>query len=288
MTERLGRGLDALLGYSGGQVAESNLVEVDPALVEANREQPRRQFDEAALRMLADSIRLNGLLHPIVVERLPGRRYRLIAGERRLRAAQLAGVGPIPALVRPAADSARHALELALTENLVRSDLSPIEEAAAFSRLADTFGLSHESIALRVGRSRPVVSNTIRLLALPATVQTALAAGRISAGHARALLALPSATDQEALATRIEAAGLSVRETEDLVQRGLGRSQAPRARREAAPASADDAALCRGFETIFGQPVRLERNGRRARLVVDVTSDEDLHSLYGRLGGPSL
>jgi len=150
------------------------LIDVDPGLVEANPEQPRRDFDHQALVALGESIRTHGLLHPIVVER-SGPRYRLVAGERRLRAVRLAGLPRVPAIVRPAAESARQSLETALTENLLRSDLSAMEEAAAYSRLADTFGLSHEAIAMRLGRSRPAVSNTIRLLALAAPVQDAVA-----------------------------------------------------------------------------------------------------------------
>jgi ParB family chromosome partitioning protein len=177
----LGRGLGALLSStppplptspadteSGDVLREIPIDEVAP-----NPEQPRRAFDEAGLADLADSIRLHGLLQPIVVEARPEGGYRLVAGERRLRAARLAGLRSVPAVVRPASESARQALELALVENLQRTDLSPIEEAAAFARLADTFGLSHDAIARRVGRSRPAVSNAIRLLGLPPSIQLA-------------------------------------------------------------------------------------------------------------------
>lgn len=286
----LGRGLDALLGGLDEPGAATPLIEIDPAEVSPNPEQPRRHLDPEALAALAESIRLHGLLHPIVVERLTDGGHRLIAGERRLRAARMAGVRPIPALVRPATESARQGLELALTENLMRADLSPIEEATAFSRLADTFGLSHEAIAARVGRSRPAVSNSIRLLALPASVQTALAGERLSVGHARALLALPGDEEREEMARRIEAEAMSVRETEQVTQARLQRtpSTSSRRRRAGSTLSPDGEALRQGFEAVLGYPVRITRGGRGGRLVVDVGSLDDLHELYRRLGGPPL
>ncbi|MFN2568785.1 MAG: ParB/RepB/Spo0J family partition protein [Candidatus Dormibacteria bacterium] len=289
----LGRGLEALLtnsGAGGGHPADSPLIEVDPDQVQANPEQPRRHFDDEELRALAESIRLHGLLHPIVVER-SGAGFRLVAGERRLRAARLGGLAALPAIVRPPADSAREALELALTENLLRANLSPMEEAAAYARLSDTFGLSHEAIALRLGRSRSAVSNTIRLLALPAPVQQAIADGRISAGHARALLGLNSSADQAELARRIENQGLTVRDAERAVQGRLDRSPVDRpGGRGGRPTAADpdDLALRRGLETVLGAPVRLERRGVAPRVIISLASDEDLHALYRRLGGPGL
>jgi ParB family transcriptional regulator, chromosome partitioning protein len=306
----LGRGLDALLSSSavtaaksggGPQVArETGLVDLDPSRVEPNPEQPRRHFDEAGISALAESIRTHGLLHPIVVERRGGD-YRLVAGERRLRAAREAGVATIPAIVRPSTETARHALELALVENLQRAQLSPLEEAAAYARLADTFGLSHEAIGLRMGRSRSAVTNTVRLLALPAGVQEALADGRLSAGHARALLPLPD-EQQQALARTIADEGLTVRRVEQLVQERLTAAAAPRAESPASPGgggaaaarrapslSSDDAALQRGFEAALGTPVHLQRKRRGGgRLVVDFYSDEELDGLYTRLGGPPL
>jgi ParB family transcriptional regulator, chromosome partitioning protein len=300
----LGRGLGALLSpgpepQGPGDGDEGNLIQVDPTRVSANPEQPRQDFDEAGLSLLADSIRDHGLLQPIVVERDPdGHGYRLVAGERRLRAAGMAGLRSIPAILRPATDSGRHALELALVENLQRTDLSAVEEAMAYARLADTFGLSHEAIGARVGRSRAAVSNTIRLLALPAAVLESLAAGRISAGHARALLGLPSAAEQEALAAEVAARGLSVREVEAAVQERSGRAAphtAPtrpaRPARMLAPTSPpdrDDEALRRGLEEALGTPVHLQRGRRGGRLVIDFYGDEMLDALYTRLGGPPL
>jgi ParB family chromosome partitioning protein len=263
------------------------LLEVDPSLVDANPEQPRHQFDDVALAALADSIRTHGLLHPIVVER-DGPRFRLVAGERRLRAVRLAGLATVAAIVRPAAESARHSLETALTENLLRSDLSPIEEASAYARLADTFGLSHEAIAMRLGRSRSAVSNTIRLLSLPAPVQRAVVDGEISAGHARALLTLPSAGEQEAMALRAAHEGWSVRRIEEAAQAALGRPKPPAAPATPVRLSPDDEALRRGLEEAVSLPVELTRRPRGGRVVITFFNDDDLDALYQRLGGTAL
>jgi ParB family chromosome partitioning protein len=263
------------------------LVEIDPALVDANPEQPRREFDDEALTALGESIRTHGLLHPIVVER-SGARFRLVAGERRLRAARLAGLSAVPAIIRPAADSARQSLEVALTENLLRADLSAIEEAAAYARLADTFGLSHEAIALRLGRSRPAISNTIRLLALPAPVQRAVVAGEISAGHARALLALPDDQRRESMARQAATAGWSVRHIEQAVQAELGRTRQPRRGGGRVALSPDDEAMRHGLERAVGLPVELDRRGQGGRVTIVCHDDGDLDALYNRLGGAPL
>jgi ParB family chromosome partitioning protein len=293
----LGRGLDALLGpvgelpaMGGAEPATGDaavLLEIDPGSVDANPEQPRREFDEDALSALGESIRTHGLLHPIVVERAAGR-YQLVAGERRLRAVVLARLPTIPAIVRPAAESARQSLEAALTENLQRADLSPIEEASAYARLADTFGLSHEAIAMRLGRSRPAVSNTIRLLTLPAPVQRAVVDGAISAGHARTLLSLPDADQQESMARRVAADGWSVRRTEAAVRSALA-TKRPSASGPRRPAlTPDDEALRRGIEERVGLPVELDRRGRGGRVSIVFHDDADLDALYSRLSGPGL
>jgi ParB family transcriptional regulator, chromosome partitioning protein len=288
----LGRGLEALLTTEVEAEEGSPLISVDPKTVSPNPEQPRRAFDPDALAALGDSIRLHGLLHPIVVQR-DGDSYSLVAGERRLRAAQLVGVSSIPAIVRPAAESSRHQLEMALTENLLRTDLNPMEEAAAYARLSDAFGLTHEAIALRLGRSRSGISNAIRLLDLPAPVQEAVADSRLTASHARALLVLPLPSDQEAVAALIIADGLNVRETEQAVQERLTRaSAAPRVRAPASEpevATPDDVALRRGLEHALGVPVRLQRRkGGGGRIVIDWAEDSDLDALYRKLGGPPL
>jgi ParB family chromosome partitioning protein len=304
----LGRGLDALLSSSAARTSmidgpaagpvtddEARLVEVEVTSVRPNPEQPRREFDAEALAGLAESIRAHGLLQPIVVER-DGEGLRLVAGERRLRAAALAGLARVPALLRPPTQSGREALEVALVENLQRTDLSALEEAAAYARLADAFGLSHEAIALRVGRSRAAVSNTVRLLALPAPVQTALREGRLTAGHARALLGAPSDADREELAEAVAVHGLSVRQVEHEVgRRAAIAAAAPAlstgARRPAAsPAalSADDSLLERSLEEALGTQVHLRRRRRGGQLLIDFYDDEQLDALYTRLGGPPL
>jgi ParB family chromosome partitioning protein len=287
----LGRGLDALLTNEAEAEEGSLLISLDPHSVAPNPEQPRRAFEADALAALGDSIRLHGLLHPIVVQR-EGETYILVAGERRLRAAQLAGVSSVPAIVRPAAESSRHQLEMALTENLLRTDLNPMEEAAAYARLSDAFGLTHEAIALRLGRSRSGISNAIRLLDLPAPVQEAVAEARLTASHARALLVLPLAGDQEAVAAIVIADGLNVRETERAVQERLTRASATPRRAPAATAeeaAPDDAALRRGLEQALGVPVRLQRRkGGGGRIVIDWTEESDLDALYRKLGGPQL
>ena len=291
----LGRGLDALLASSdpgrdmgGGPV----LVELDPLRVRPNPEQPRRDFDPDSLAALAASIRVHGLLHPIVVEPdVDG--YRLVAGERRLRAARQAGVSLIPAILRPASESGRHALEMALSENLLREDLNPLEEAAAYARLADAFGLSHEAIALRLGRSRPAVTNAIRLLQLPVPLQEAVAARTLSPGHARALLSLRDEAEMLRLGQRVAAEDLTVRATERLVQERAAAAPdsgtaAARGGEAAGRLSPDDEQLRRGFEQALGLPVVLQRRRRGGRVLIGFDDDQDLDALYRRVGGPPL
>jgi len=292
----LGRGLDALLLNADVETAaDSVLVTLDPNSVAPNPEQPRRYFDEEALDSLAESIRLHGLLHPIIVERT-GDGYRLVAGERRLRAAQRAGVASLPAIVRPGGESDRQSLELALTENLQRADLNPMEEAAAYARLSDAFGMTQEAIGLRVGKARGVISGAVRLLTLPAEVQTAVAEGRITAGHARALLALRDPSKQEEMAAYIEASGMSADEAHARVQRfAHPEREAPsRAGRGASSPplipdiSPDDEAVRRGLETALGAPVVLRRRRRGGEVAIGFASNDDLAALYRRLGGPQL
>jgi ParB family transcriptional regulator, chromosome partitioning protein len=305
----LGRGLDALLSSSAHVAAapgagDDSLVVVELSLeaIDPNPEQPRTHFDEDSLDELTESIRTHGILQPVVVERDGHGGFRLIAGERRVRAARRAGLAAVPALVRPASESARHSLELALVENLQRTDLSPLEEATAFSRLADTFGLTHEAIALRIGRSRAAVTNAIRLLALPPPVQEHLAARRLSTGHAKAILGLGETTSMERLAERVVVRGLTVRQTEQAVATLLEKERrAPEPLPVAAlttqadpvvyvdpEAGAADAALVRALEDALGTPVRLERRRRGGRLVIDFFDDTQLDALYRRLGGADL
>jgi ParB family transcriptional regulator, chromosome partitioning protein len=251
------------------------------ARVRPNPHQPRRRFDPASLATLAASIREHGVLQPILVtEAIDG--YVLIAGERRLRAAQEAGLDRIPAIVRDLGDQAR--LEVALIENLQREDLDPIEAAHGFRRLIDEFAFTHERVAERVGRARSTVANTLRLLDLAAPVQEAIAEGRLTEGHGRALGGLPP-DHQERVLDSVIGQDLSVRQTEELVRR----LRQPRP--EPAPASAGrrlDPDLERVEEDLrraLGTKVSLARSRRGGRIVIEYYSDEDLGRLFERLTG---
>lgn len=216
----LGRGLDALLGEASDGTPASGaetLRELPLDQLESGRYQPRREFDPAALQELSRSIRAQGVVQPIVVRPLPGgERYEIIAGERRWRAAQLAELGQIPAIVREITDEM--AMAIALIENIQREDLNPLEEAGAFKRLVDEFGMTHQAVADAVGRSRVAVSNLMRLLDLAAVVKARIVEGELEMGHARALLALDESAQAEA-AQQVVAKGLTVRQTEALVRR---------------------------------------------------------------------
>jgi ParB family transcriptional regulator, chromosome partitioning protein len=278
-TTGLGRGLSALIPQrSAGQPGP---VEVPVSRVRPNPHQPRRRFDPASLATLAASIREHGVLQPILVtETIDG--YVLIAGERRLRAAQDAGLDRIPAIVRELPDQAR--LEVALIENLQREDLDPIEAAHGFRRLIEEFEFTHERIAERVGRARSTVANTLRLLDLAAPVQAAIAEGRLSEGHGRALGGLPT-DHQERVLDSVVGQDLSVRQTEELVRR----LRQPRP--EPAPVAAvrrldpDLERVEEDLRRVLGTKVSLARSRRGGRIVIEYYSDEDLGRLYERLTG---
>ena len=227
----LGKGLEALIPSSGTSTMEaprSGVREIPIDQVEPNPFQPRTRFDEPSLRELADSILATGVLQPILVRRREDG-FQLVAGERRLRAAQLAGIDHIPALVKEVDD--RELLELALVENVQREDLNPIDEAKGYHSLATKLTLTHEQISQRIGKHRSVVTNALRLLALPPEIQDMVSRGTLSAGHARALLSLDSPGEQLATARYIHSKGFSVRRTEALINRKLRRKHTrPRAR----------------------------------------------------------
>jgi len=253
------------------------LREIPVGDIEANPQQPRQVFDEEALEELAYSIREFGLLQPVVVRRLVSGTYQLVMGERRLRAAALAGLDTVTALVRDTADEAL--LRDALLENIHRVQLNPLEEAAAYDQLLVEFGVTHEELAGRLGRSRSQITNTIRLLRLPVPVQRRVAAGVLSAGHARALLGLEDVVAQESLATRIVAEGLSVRATEELVATTPdrpGRNRTPRTGRISAP-GADD--LAERLSDVFDTKVRVEFGRHKGRIVVEFGSIQDLERI---------
>jgi ParB family chromosome partitioning protein len=279
---------DVVLGGTApvnGSVVGAVYREIDPALIEPNPRQPRQSFDEEALAELVHSIREFGLMQPIVVRALDGSqngtRYQIVMGERRWRAAQQAGMTAIPAIVRETGDDSM--LRDALLENIHRVQLNPLEEAAAYQQLLDEFGVTHDELAARIGRSRPLITNMIRLLRLPIAVQRRVAAGVLSAGHARALLALEGGPEaQEELAARIVAEGLSVRATEEavtLANRGDGPTPAqPRRKPIQMPGLQDVAERLSGA---LDTRVTVSLGKRKGKIVVEFGSVDDLQRIVG-------
>lgn len=245
----LGRGLEVLIG---GAASSPELVQIPLGSIKPNSRQPRRRFDAEGISELAESVRVQGLVQPVVVRPVPGGTWELIAGERRLRAAKAAGLATIPALVRESDD--RDSLLLALVENVAREDLSPIEEARAYSVLMDEFSLSLGDMAERVGRSKPTISNRIRLLELPEDVIGLLERGLISEGHARAILAVPGHDERRALARQVVRKGLTVRATERAA-RWAGARTKPRRARRISPTVAARARTA--IEGVVGSAVRV-------------------------------
>ncbi|MDR1449803.1 MAG: ParB/RepB/Spo0J family partition protein [Propionibacteriaceae bacterium] len=284
----LGRGLGELFqrttpapapehgaAVSGEEPADhSYLVQLPIDAIEPNPEQPRTVFDPEQLAELADSIRTVGLLQPIVVRPLGDERYELVMGERRWRAAGLAGLSHLPAVVRPTEEQDR--LRDALLENLHRVQLNPLEEAAAYQQLLTDFAITQEELANRIQRSRPQISNTIRLLKLPAPVQRRVAAGVLSAGHARALLALEEPEQMERLAERIVAEGLSVRTTEELTalgQREPARRRSPRSPKDPDPRAEE---LSRDLSDHFDTRVKVDIGRNKGKITIEFAGEDDL------------
>ena len=276
----LGKGLDALIPTGSDQTpSQQGMLQVPVENIQPNPRQPRTSPEMENISQLADSISEHGILQPLVV--LPkdaSGSYTLIAGERRLRAAQKAGLEFVPVIVREANEQQQ--LEWALVENLQRSDLNPLETAHGYLQLADEFDLSHAEIAQRVGKNRATVSNTLRLLKLSAAVRGALIENKISEGHARALLSLPTAQAQSAALQSILERELSVRQVEELVQRLLGerRKKKPKTKR-----SPEETALENQLRDALGTRVTLKRGRRGGSLVIRFFSDEELNALVDRL-----
>ena len=276
----LGRGLGALLSATPGD--EDELIEVPIDRIEVNPNQPRKDFDSGALDELTASIKASGVIQPVVVRR-QGTGYQLIVGERRWRAARQAGLQRIPAVVREATDA--QSLELALVENLLREDLNPMEEAEAYHKLLAQFGWTQEELAQRVGRDRSSIANCLRLLKLPGLIQADLRAGRLTMGHARALLSLTNVVDQLKLRDEILAYSWSVRATEDSVRaaedearKRRGVARAPRRR------SAELAALEESLQRALMTRVRITGDERRGRIEVVYTTADELERLGALLG----
>jgi ParB family chromosome partitioning protein len=275
----LGKGLDALIPGNQESETGSSILNIGVEKIQVNPLQPRQIMDDEGLADLAISIREYGILQPLVVTREPNAdTYTLIAGERRLRAARLAGLETVPALVRLASDQQR--LELALIENIQRTDLAPLETAEAYQRLSEEFGLSHEDIAARVGKSRVSVTNTLRLLKLPEVVRAALASGQISEGHARALLQLPTPQAQAAVLQTTVQQGLSVRQTEELARKYSGERAA---KTPAAQVPPEIHALEERLRDRLGTRVTLTHGKRGGRLIIHYYSDEELDAIIQHL-----
>jgi len=298
----LGKGLDALIPSTPDlqqpAVGEGGVLQISVDAILRNPRQPRNSdFDEKDLGELADSIREHGIIQPLVLSPAEGKTYTLIAGERRLRAAKLINLRTVPAIIRHASD--RELLELALIENIQRAELNPLEEADAYRQLTEDFGLSHEDVARRVGKSRPAVSNTLRLLGLSDTVKNVLVKSyshanendqdieqqdeskfRLSEGHARALLRLSTHQAQDAALRTVEAGALNVRQTEELVKRWGGEKSPPAPKETVAPEVTD---LEKRLEASLGQEVKLRHGKKGGTITIRYYSDEELDTLLGRL-----
>jgi ParB family chromosome partitioning protein len=282
----LGRGLGSLIPTYTESDASPATVEIDIEAIVANPYQPRSGFDPSKLQTLAESIRQHGVIQPLVVKSADERdRYLLIAGERRWRAARMAGLRTVPVVLMEVAPQAM--LELALVENVVRADLSPLEEAAAYRQLIDEFGLTQANVADRVGRSRVSVTNTLRLLAAPEPVQAALQSGQITEGHARALLGLPTAADQIAMLETVIERDWTVRQTEEGVRRWLSEPSktAEPGQRNTHLLSVEDR-----FQRALGTrvSVRQQAGTSSGTVVIHYFSDEQLQALYDRIAGEDL
>ena len=290
----LGRGLGALMGDAALQTQEAGSVQLPISQVEPGLKQPRKRFDEESLQDLADSIRIHGVIQPLTVRRLASGYYQIIAGERRWRAAKLAGLTEVPAVIIEADD--RKVMELGLIENLQREDLNPIEEANGYKVLLDEYGLTQEEVAQRVGKSRPAVANALRLLALPDPVHLLLEEGKLSAGHARAILAVPSGELQKKLAQKVVAEELSVRQTEALAKRlAAGEKEPPAPKTPAGP----DLSLYikeaeKSLASRFGRKVHIVNGRKKGKIELEYYNPEDLNALLELLeqlpgkGGSSL
>jgi ParB family chromosome partitioning protein len=275
----LGRGLDALLGGSSKRAGEEELAQLPVGALKPGKYQPRTRMDETSLAELAASIKVRGVIQPIVVRAVGTSQYEILAGERRWRAARMAGLEQVPAIVRDVPDEA--ALGIGLIENIQREDLNPLEEAQGLKRLIEEFKLTHEQVATAIGRSRAGVTNLLRLLELAAAVQTMLLEGRIEMGHARALLALSKARQVE-VAEQVAAKGLSVRETERLVQHATA---APaKAHKAHAALDADSRRLQEELSESLGATVHLKpRASGRGSVVIDYSSLDELAGIIKRL-----
>ncbi len=275
----LGRGLDALLpgGRTEGQSPARSDRTCAVDMIRPNRHQPRRHFAEDEMAELAASIKAQGIIQPLLV-RKDTTGYELVAGERRLRAAKMVGLTEVPVIVKDLTDA--EMLEVSIVENIQREDFNPIEEADAYHRLMNEFGLTQNQAAARVGKSRSAVANMLRLRQLEAPIKESIVAGTISMGHARALLGLTSATERQGAWRAIVSRRLSVRETEKLIRK---RKTAPRAKPVSKPSSSLDrhlASVSEELSRVYGTKVSIQRQGRRGSVAIEFYSDDDLDRLF--------
>lgn len=277
----LGRGLGALLGDAALQSQEGGSLSLPISQVEPGLKQPRKRFDEDSLQDLADSIRTHGVIQPLTVRRLASGYYQIIAGERRWRAAKIAGLTEIPAVIIEADD--RKVMELGLIENLQREDLNPVEEANGYKVLMDEYGLTQEEVAQRVGKSRPAVANALRLLALPDPVHQLLEEGKLSAGHARAILAAPTGELQKKLAQKVIAEDLSVRQTEALAKRLAAGEKEPPAPTPCPDLSIYLRAAEKSLAARFGRKVNIISGKKKGKIELEYYNPEDLNTLLDLL-----
>jgi len=278
----LGKGLSALIP-DAPEAPRQGAIEVDIDLLAPSDQQPRMQMDDARLTELADSIKANGVIQPILVRRT-GATYRIIAGERRWRAAQRAGLLKVPVVVRDVPEgSEKQLLELALVENIQREDLNPVDEALAYHRLADEFALTQDQIAAAVGKDRSSVANYLRLLKLPEEVRGDLASGALAMGHARALLALPDAASQRHAAREVISRSLSVRETEALVKKLTSPSPTRRIGADRPGSDVHTRAAEDRMRFALGTKVRIDRRGPGGTIQIDFGSEAELNRLYDYL-----
>ena len=277
----LGRGLDAILLDNNSENQGGTTV-LRVSDIEPSADQPRKNFNVEELSSLADSIKEYGLIQPITVRRV-GERYQIIAGERRWRAARMAGLSEVPVSIISADD--KKAAEMALVENIQRSDLDPIEEAEAFSSLIEEYGLTHEEVGRRTGRSRTSVTNTLRLLELPKEVRKMLSDGTLSEGHAKVLMGLKDDAKIENAAQSVVARGLSVRETEKLVRELMAPTRPTQSKTRTAEANEYSRQLERKLTTKLARPVKIVQNGEKSSLSIGFTDNKDLEKILVLLCG---
>ncbi len=277
----LGKGLDALLGDTSLQEQDNAVLSLPISQVEPGLHQPRKQFDEESLHDLADSIREHGILQPLTVRRLSSGYYQIIAGERRWRAAKLAGLSQVPVNIIEADD--RKVMELGLIENLQREDLNPIEEANGYLTLKEEYGLTQEEIAQRMGKSRPAIANALRLTALPELVRDMVLEGELSAGHARALLSLPTAELQEKAAQQVVSLDLNVRQTETLVKKLQAEENAPPKAKPTDEQKIYLEELEKNLSARWGRKVSISSGKKKGKIQLEYYDPEDLEDLLSLL-----